>query len=59
MKNKDFKYGLIEDCAMKILVKTFRTKREAQQYFRDNGYTKDSEAWIDRVPEDAKGTLDE
>lgn len=54
----EYKFGLVEDCAMKILVKTFKTKREAQRYFRENGFTKDSEVWIERVPEDAKGELD-
>ena len=58
MKEKNFKWGLFEDCCMKILVKTFKTKREAQRYFRENGYTKDTEVWIDCVPADAKGELD-
>lgn len=55
---KEYKWGLVEDCAMKILVKTFKTKREAQMYFRENGFTKDCEAWIERVPADSKGELD-
>lgn len=58
MKEKDYKWGLFSDFGMKILNHTFRTKREAQKAFREYGYTKDSEAWIERVPADAKGKLD-
>jgi len=47
-----FAYG------MKILNETFTTKREAQKAFREWGYTKDSEAWIEKIPMDAKGKFD-
>lgn len=57
MKTK-YKWGLFSDFGMKILNHTFRTKREAQEAFREYGYTKDSEAWIERVPVDAVGRLD-
>ncbi|HQM00296.1 MAG TPA: hypothetical protein PLH98_07005 [Ruminococcus flavefaciens] len=43
---------------MKILNETFTTKREAQKAFREWGYTKDSEAWIEKIPMDAKGKFD-
>lgn len=61
MKNLDnskTKWGLFSDYGMKILNETFDTKREAQRAFREWGYTKDSEAWIERVPADAKGRFD-
>lgn len=55
---RDYKWGLFTDYGMRILVSTFDTKRDAQREFRRNGYTKDSEAWIEKVPVDAKGQLD-
>lgn len=60
MKNLDnskTKWGLFSDYGMKILNETFATKREAQRAFREC-YTKNSEAWIERVPADAKGRFD-
>ena len=54
---KDYKWGLFSDFGMKILNETFATKREAQRAFREC-YTKDSEAWIEKVPLDAKGKFD-
>lgn len=58
MKNNDkTRWGLFSDYGMKILNETFDTKREAQRAFREC-YTKDSEAWIERVPADAKGRFD-
>lgn len=45
--SKDYKWGLFSDYGMRILNETFTTKREAQKAFREYGYTKDSEAWID------------
>ena len=56
--SKNYKWGLFSDYGMKILNETFMTKREAQKAFRENGYTKDSEAWIEQVPLDAKGRFD-
>ncbi len=58
MANKNYKWGLFSDSFMRILNETFTTKREAQKAFREYGYTKDSEAWIEKVPLDAKGRLD-
>ena len=61
MKNLDnskTKWGLFSDYGMKILNETFATKREAQRAFRECGYTKDSEAWIERAPASAKGRFD-
>ena len=58
MKENKYKWGLFSDYGMKILNETFRTKREAQKAFRECGYTKDSEAWIEKVPCDAKGRFD-
>lgn len=55
---RDYKWGLFTDYGMRILVSTFDTKRDAQREFRRNGYTKDCEAWIEKVPVDAKGQLD-
>ncbi len=52
------KWGLFSDYGMRILNETFATKREAQKAFREYGYTKDSEAWIERVPMDAKGRFE-
>ena len=57
-KSKGYKWGLFSDFFMKILNETFATKREAQRAFRECGYTKDSEAWIEKVPLDAKGRFD-
>ena len=58
MKNNDkTRWGLFSDYGMKILNGTFDTKREAQRAFREC-YTKDSEAWIERVPASAKGRFD-
>ena len=57
-KTKSYKWGLFSDYFMKILNETFVTKREAQRAFRECGYTKDSEAWIEKVPLDAKGRFD-
>ena len=56
--SKNYKWGLFSDYFMKILNETFATKREAQKAFREWGYTKDSEAWIEKVPMDAKGRFD-
>lgn len=58
MAKEKYKWGLFSDFGQKLLNKTFRTKREAQRAFHEWGYTKDSEAWIERVPADAKGRLD-
>ena len=59
MKSSDkTRWGLFSDFGMRILNETFDTKREAQRAFREWGYTKDSEAWIERVPADAKGRFD-
>lgn len=55
---KTYKWGLFSDYGMRILNETFTTKREAQKAFREWGYTKDSEAWIEKVPMDAKGKFD-
>lgn len=52
------RWGLFSDFGMKILNETFDTKREAQKAFRECGYTKDSEAWIERVPATARGRFD-
>lgn len=52
------KWGLFSDYGMRILNETFATKREAQKAFREYGYTKDSEAWIERVSMDAKGKFE-
>ena len=57
-KAKNYKWGLFSDNFMRILNETFATKREAQKAFREYGYTKDSEAWIEKVPLDAKGRFD-
>ena len=57
-KAKNYKWGLFSDYFMRILNETFPTKREAQRAFRECGYTKDSEAWIEKVPLDAKGRFD-
>ena len=56
--SKDYKWGLFSDYGMRILNETFMTKREAQKAFREYDYTKDSEAWIERVPINAKGRFD-
>jgi hypothetical protein len=56
--SKDYKWGLFSDYGMRILNETFMTKREAQKTFREYGYTKDSEAWIEQVPLNAKGRFD-
>lgn len=59
MKNNDItRWGLFSDYGMKILNETFDTKGEAQRAFREWGYTKDSEAWIERVPASATGRFD-
>lgn len=52
------RWGLFSDFGMKILNETFDTKREAQKAFKEWGYTKDSEAWIEEVPADAVGKFD-
>jgi len=56
--SKDYKWGLFSDYGMRILNETFTPKREAQKAFREYGYTKDSEVWIEQVPLDAKGRFD-
>lgn len=56
--SKDYKWGLFSDYGMRILNETFMTKREAQKAFREYDYTKDSEAWIEQVPLNAKGRFD-
>ena len=56
--SKTYKWGLFSDYGMRILNETFTTKREAQKAFREWGYTKDSEAWIEKVPMDAKRKFD-
>lgn len=56
--NKNYKWGLFSDFGMKILNETFEYKRDAQRAFRECGYTKDSEAWIEKVPLDAIGRFD-
>lgn len=55
---RGYKWGLFSDFGMRILNETFPTKREAQRAFRAYGYTKDSEAWIEKVPLDAVGILE-
>lgn len=56
--NKNYKWGLFSDFGMKILNETFEYKRDAQRAFRECGYIKDSEAWIEKVPLDAVGRFD-
>ena len=56
--SKSYKWGLFSDYGMRILNETFTTKRKAQKAFKEYGYTKDSEAWIEQVPLDAKGRFD-
>lgn len=41
-------YRVYVDFLMKILRAEFDTKKEARQYMKEYGYTKDSEAWIDK-----------
>lgn len=53
-----YRWGLYSDYGMRILNFTTDTKAEAYKIFKDMGYTKDSEAWIERVPVDAKGRFD-
>lgn len=55
---RDYRWGLFTDYGMKILNFTFNTKREAQKAYRKCRYTKDSEAWIDKVPIDVKGKFE-
>lgn len=57
-RKRDYRWGLFSDYGMKLLNFTADTKKEAQKIFREMGYTKDSEAWIDKVPVDAKGRFD-
>ncbi len=57
-KSKDYKWGLFSDYGMRILNETFPTKQEAQKAYREYGYTKDSEAWIEKVPLNAKGRFE-
>ncbi len=57
-KTPKYKWGLFSDFFMRILNETFPTKREAQRAFKEWGYTKDSEAWIEKVPLEAKGRFD-
>lgn len=57
-QKRDYRWGLFSDYGMKLLNFTADTKKEAQKIFREMGYTKDSEAWIDKVPVDAKGRFD-
>lgn len=52
------RWGLYSDFGQKILNETFDSKREAQKAFREYGYTKDSEAWIEEVDETAVGKFD-
>lgn len=56
--SKDYKWGLFSDYGMRILNETFMTKCEAQKAFREYDYNKDSEAWIEKVPLNAKGRFD-
>ena len=56
--NKNYKWGLFSDFGMRILNETFEYKRDAQRAFRECEYTKDSEAWIEKVPLDAIGRFD-
>lgn len=58
MAEKDYKWGMFSDYGMKLLNETFATKREAQKAFKECGYTKDSEVWIEKVPLDAVGRFD-
>ena len=52
------RWGLYSDFGQRILNETFDSKREAQKAFRECGYTKDSEAWIEEVDETAVGKFD-
>ena len=52
------RWGLYSDFGQRILNETFDSKREAQKAFREYGYTKDSEAWIEEVDETAVGKFD-
>lgn len=52
------RWGLYSDFGQRLLNETFDNKREAQKAFREYGYTKDSEAWIEEVDETAIGKFD-
>ena len=52
------RWGLYSDFGQRLLNETFDSKREAQKAFREYGYTKDSEAWIEEVDETAVGKFD-
>lgn len=54
-----YKWGLYEDSAQHILIKTFRSYREARTYMRYNEYDPNiSEVWLEKVALDAIGQLD-
>lgn len=54
-----YKWGLYEDSAQHILIKTFGSYREARAYMRYNDYDpKISEVWLEKVVSDAVGQLD-
>lgn len=54
-----YKWGLYEDCARHILIKTFNSYKEARAYMRYNEYDpKISEVWLEKVALDAVGQLD-
>lgn len=57
-RNKHYRWGIFVDFGMRILEETFDTYREAQRAFREWGFTRDSEAWIEKVPVTAVGRLD-
>lgn len=42
-------FAIYQDCAQHILLGKTRTKREAQKWLKDNGYTKDAEVWIEPI----------
>lgn len=54
-----YNWGLFEDCAQHILVKTFSSYKEARAYMRYNEYDPNiSEVWLEKVAIDAVGQLD-
>lgn len=54
-----YKWGLYEDSAQHILIKTFSNYREARAYMRYNEYNpNESEVWLEKVAPDAVGQLD-
>lgn len=54
-----YKWGLYEDSAQHILIKTFSSYREARAYMHYNEYNpNESEVWLEKIAVDAVGQLD-